>query len=496
MPIYYPSAVVEIALRFQEPVGQAGQQAVARSLDPTPQPSGQPMAEMRQDDPADPYSWRMVCQPLDARWEVNTAREADTCMVRLPFADLPFDPRSIRSAVLGLYLGTVTADDFAAGIGQRSEPAQGRRSYIRRTKENLRFLGHTDEWRLELGDNGDELTLEARDFTALLIDHPVPTDVLRSIRYGRPLDEVVAELVHSLPSCASMPVQSEDADDRPLEQQALRHVLGAGGKTRSGEAKGVQTTYWDLVTDLCLLSGVVPVIVRDMLWLRSPRSLYVDRPVEAATMVWGGNIKEMRLSRRFGRTKVQPIEVRCFDPVAKITAAAKYPDEQTAKAEATPSGRGGSVTYQVKVVHGVQAAQLPRIAEALYLELAHQQLEATISTEDMASFGGDNSDPDLLELQAGDPLNILVRDIANPNGRLPLFRPALAEEIRSSSPAELAERLRRRGMKPSVASQLALALRQASRLATFRVRSCSHKLHHEQGYSCTIETSSFAEVPA
>ena len=520
MSVYYPSAVVDVALRFQEPPGQPGQAAETGKPNPTlaPPAKGSPVAALTQTDPLDPYSLLVTFSPASVQWGSNPAREADTGSATIEFGDMPFDPRSIRSAVVSIYAGNVPADDFAAGVQGSNEPTQGRRSYVQRTRANLRFVGHVDTW--DYSSDGEQITMAARDFTGLLIDKQVPTTVLEAIQWGEPLPNVVAAVVHSFPATATMPVVwdatgPDGPQAPPMAQQMQRHVQGADGKTPTDKAQTSETTYWDLVTDLCVVAGVVPLIYLDKLYLLQPRTLFQSTADKAPTMVWGGNIERMSISRKFGRLKTQPVEVRCFYPGEKETAFARFPESDQAeadvqagqqikgakrastklKADGTPSGKGGSITYRVKDVShlGVTKDQLPKIAEGLYLELSHQQMEVTLDTADMASFGQDPTSADLLSLRAGDPVNVLVRDIRNPQGSLPLFNPVTLAAVQMMSPQELADDLVRRGIARTVAPALSRALKQSSRLSTFRTRKATHKLGTD-GYSCSVQCAAFAEI--
>ena len=56
---------------------------------------------------------------------------------------------------------------------------------------------------------------------------------------------------------------------------------------------------------------------------------------------------------------------------------------------------------------------LRAIAQNIYEMISRQEIQAQIETMDLASFGGGNEDPDLLDVKAGDALNLLV-DFKNP----------------------------------------------------------------------------------
>lgn len=496
MSVFYPATVVELHVRLEEP-GRSRVVETPPATNAAPLPPGG-LRELLSTSATDPYSISVALVPRSVRWSVNSVRVADTAEASISWRDLPIEPRSVRSAVLLVYACALAPEDFAAGVEPGGDGAGRRRSYCPTTRENLRFAGHVDQVRRTSGEQGDLLSLTARDFTALLIDRPVPTAVLRRINFSAPLLSVVAEIVHSLPATATMPIVAdpdllaEGIGLVPLTASSLRHALDAEGKTKIPAAiEAAQTTYWDLITDLCVLSGVVPVVELDTLRLRKPRTVFSGTVRKAPLLVWGGNLSRFDLSRSFGRTKEEPVEVRCFDPATKTTNVARYPKDD-ARPKSTPSGEGSSTTYHVRVVYDVPGDRLEALAEAIYRELSVQATEVELETREVSSWEVDAREADLLRLVAGDPVNVYAR--ATDGGALvPLFRQETISEFLESSPQEIAGELTRRGIRPSVAPALASALRQAEKLSVFRCQEANHDFG-EDGYKVTIKATTFATV--
>ena len=509
MPLYYPSAVVELALRLKEPFSPAELDKWLRSAAEHPaairakksaDTYAKRMSTVLDSDASDPYSVKFFVQPVSCEWTANSPREANTATVKVKFADLPIDPRSVMAVGVTLFAGTVAADDYRAGIEERESGGAGRRSFVKRERSTTRFMGTVDSFNSTFGDSGDSLSIECRDFTGMLIDTPVPTAVLKKLRVSQKLAGVVEDLLHSLPATANMPVMPDDDIDRTsLDKLVLREVLGGtrkGGEASKGaklaSTKGAGTTYWDLITDLCVKSGVIPMIDLDELRLVKPRTLYLSQARSAPRMIWGGNLKELRFSRSFGKTTIQGVKIVALS--GKEVKVGQYPKKLRPKATASKDGALDS--YKVYDVTGraMQASMLPKIAEAIYYESAMQGCEATFATDDMEAFGLDGTSVDLLVVQAGDAVNILIADLANPSGNLrPLFAPATAAEIEGKSTAQIADILSRRGVGSAVAPAIAAALANARRLSTFRVQDVSHSIG-ESGYSGSYTCMSFLEL--
>jgi len=156
-------------------------------------------------------------------------------------------------------------------------------------------------------------------------------------------------------------------------------------------------------------------------------------------MVWGHNIKSMKLSRKMGRNRPTGVEVRSYNPDASATLrvlSARFP--ATAK-EIHAAGQGGKLKGKKErkmtgggkgkvdiirtfVVPGVRSAgQLQDIAVSLYHQLTRAELSIELETDDLSSYMDadaslqsqslvkcENDDPDLMRLCAGSPVRVTV----------------------------------------------------------------------------------------
>ncbi len=150
-------------------------------------------------------------------------------------------------------------------------------------------------------------------------------------------------------------------------------------------------------------------------------------------MVYGRNIEELTFERKCTGIKARTVQVNGIDDDAKGRGAkqklirGEFPPKSIKKdkgdrakvSAVTPEGDVASTDVVRVLVHGIRSQeQANEMAKALFNEMMHQEISGHCQTKDMTSFGGDNGDPDLLRLEAGDPVQILV-DTAALNASAP-----------------------------------------------------------------------------
>lgn len=232
-------------------------------------------------------------------------------------------------------------------------------------------------------------------------------------------------------------------------------------------AKAEDATYWDVITDLCVSHGYVPFIDLDRLVIQEPRTFFKGLPEipgsqngqtyfpsdyrkrigddanKVRRMVYGINLESMRVRRKFARNKAPAVEVAARDPDAKDASkrliTVIWPPnakEEIRKRKLRAKGQGltkikgigGDVSHSTGVgpagdaslevkrfnVHGIID---PKVLEAharmIYESIGRGELGITFSTNDLASYSENpafdpNEDPDLLDIRAGDPIQLLV----------------------------------------------------------------------------------------
>jgi hypothetical protein len=449
---YYPSGVLQLLLRLDDGVTPLPPDAVA-ALQGALGSQVVPATDLQAFSPvADGYSVLGAILPSEVTHERNTPREADVVTIRVPFRDFPLPARIVRSIGVVWYAGTVSAANYAAGLRNSFANKDGKTgpllSVLTPSRQNLRFVGFADG--AEEDYDAGVITIRARDYTGVLLDERVKPDVLKSIEIDQALDLVILSLLRQFPggACRGLTVEfSPFVGENGAEQEFpnVAQVLGKPAKFRRGKAPslsatygGADVSYWDLLTDLCSLCGYLPTIEEDRLRVLPPRNLFtgqgtfrrtVTTPsgstevLTARRMVQGHNVDSVRFARKFGRQAIPAIEVRSVAPGLRQPIVSRFPpDSATPRTKANnvqPSGRGASERSELVLIRGVSSqAEVDRIARGLWQELARQEWTGSYMTKHLASVGGDNDNPDLLDLRAGDPLELVLQRAGASSGVL------------------------------------------------------------------------------
>lgn len=192
---------------------------------------------------SDPDVVKFWVIPKSVSVEKNNLSDADKCTIELDYRSLPFDPRAFRFAAVRVVIGSVSAEDYAAGIiggGSQLElssivPPETTRWFS--LTGNSRFVGFVDEWMVEFDDSGERVTLQCRDISAVLRDTEVPTsqgiDLDKGIRVG------IAELLSKFTSMKEVRVVYGNPVF-PLEVSKLVNALeGIDGPIPRGTVEAV-----------------------------------------------------------------------------------------------------------------------------------------------------------------------------------------------------------------------------------------------------------------
>lgn len=377
--------------------------------------------------------------PTDFGLGLNGIRTADTLKVTLKFVDLPIDPRVVRSCWVQFYLGTVSEDEFRAGMSggtHDSGSADGLPLSVigdvdARGRSTMRFSGWVDEWEVEWPDSEEPLVhLDCRDNTQILIDQDAPAKLVVDAK--APIDRGIATYLANFPQFEGFAVEYRPGGvDVPklgdaYGKTAFRPNLGP--VAAKGGGSGSKLSVWDYLTDVCGAIGHtvrledLAIIVqrpRELLKSDAPsrpddpftgRRLASGRQITDRQMIFGRNVQEMRFGRKFSKFAPQNIEVRSYHAGKKQILVARFPlkgDEIVGKV--LPGDAREEQKWFVYRVSGVSNEKTLRIiAQGIYESLGRSELSVHFRTKNLASFGGGNEDPDLLDMKAGDAVEILV----------------------------------------------------------------------------------------
>jgi hypothetical protein len=554
--VYYPVAAVTLYLRLDELAYDLPDAVKAAVLGgPTPAgfqylPDGRWAPVPSSTAPTGPggdalrQSVVFSTAPNGLRIKRNPKRQADECSFSIRWSDLPVDPRMIRSLGAAGYLGTVDPavwdDAVRAGI---SVSAAAARRATRTTPsllsaETLRFTGFCDEFSVDRGEGGEWVRASCRDHSRDLMDTPVPSAVYRAIDWSKPIAAVVWSLLQSYKGTAGLPLHCVGFDpfDKATAVPRGRAHTGGAAKLRPVRTRGIsEETYWDLLTDLTVKSGYV--LSADV-WqgagaaglnrptgrfvLETPRSIYqragaqrtvteypsgvsvteptfgarsrtyprTDTVMPAPVVVYGTDIESLSVKRRLGRIKVPGVRLVCVD--GKRTLQATYPEKARA-VNVSPGGLWAADEVKVYKVTGFTSEdQLRQAAQQAFEDLGRGETEVTFQTRDLASLGGDNSDPDMLDLRPGSPIEI--RAAASSRGETVGTSP----DITRMSEDQLRAHLSSRGCLADTAASVAAMIKRPALAGLLSpwwyVREVEHEFDADDGYSCKVTAVNYLEV--
>lgn len=269
---------------------------------------------------------------------------------------------------------------------------------------------------MDFSDDGRWVSIDGTDYTSLFIAKQWGSKLkaskkkgipkgLRNKRVpsGRPLDDVLREIIAEVESASVMTLVVEPYD--LYEELVVKKRMPIVGKSEGRCTKGGlpvkdKDTYWDVMYDLAVRYGFI-LFVRGLdIVLTRPKN-YVAGRTQVRKMAWGRNLTSLRMKRKIGKEQVPVIEVRSYDENRRQVLKAQYPD----KTSKQPVTGLGTIKDEVRVyhVHGIRdVKQLKQIAENAYNLLARSEQSVDIETRDLKDLEGE----DILNLATGDSISV------------------------------------------------------------------------------------------
>lgn len=461
--------------------------------------------------------------PREADWNQNGPRQADQCTLALRWVDCPIDPRVIRSAAVELFLGVATEDNFVLGVGglKRGNGIEGTGQSLSliddqrvtpdgRLVSNSRFKGFVDMWEVEWPDKGEPtIKLSCRDNTCLLINQMVSPKIVLDM--NKPIDQAVAQFLANYPQMAGLSVQYLPEGDTPpslkgvLQGTAYRPRLGP--HVSKGGGGGDSLNVWDYLTDVCgamglqiRLDGLTIIIQAVRAFTTSAivrrtddpfqgRVLKTGQKLDYRTFIYGRNISDMKVKRDYTKHAATNIEVRSYNTHTKQVLVVRFPELADRKVFALPGNAKPEQKWRVVKVPGIlDKTVLKRIAQSLYEDINRTEMHIEVKTKNLASFGGGNTDPDILDMKAGDTFELLVNRGEDEINTLNTIEKGLSSARLNS------EFLRKLGYSPEFADAYAKAYTDAGFLTQFRVRAMKVSWSNDEGVSFHIQGVNYVEV--
>lgn len=466
-------------------------------------------------------------KPISCEVQRNGLREANTATVVLALADFPFDPRAIRSCAVEVYIGTVsptefqlgvegtTHEDHNAGSGDPSSLSAVADTYLDPygvQRSNKRFSGWVDEDGVEFSDGEQPLVhLECVDNTKLLADQDAPPKLTLSATL--PIDEAVATYLANFPQCEGLEVELRPANaDKPTLKAALAKSSFKPDLGPSASGSGKQSVL-DYLSDCAMALGLMLWVEDAKVVLQRPRTLYATgavrpndpftgrrlpsgRVLERRTLVWGLNLESLAFTKRFGRTAGCAVECRSYSGRQKRTLVARHPGKGDRQASTTPGGATDE-KWKVHEVAGIDSEEALRaIAQAIYEASARHEMGVRFKTPALGSLGGGNEDPDLLDVETGDAIDVETTRGSYSEGD-DAVDPGQAGDIASGSGSENARAyIVSLGYSEKLADAYVKAVRASAFPTTFRVKSWVISYNEDGSIQVGGELINYVEVRA
>jgi hypothetical protein len=369
-------------------------------------------------------------EPVSVQIERNGLSTAGTATIEMDYIDMPFDPRVIRNAHVEILVGVVPADDYEAGIENNEKRDDGSLlSVVGRADDgNLqgatRFVGLVDSWSTRFSEERDVISLECRDMSAYLRDIPLHSGL--SIDLTLPIDEGIRDLLNRASAATrdTTVVWAGDGDPIvPADAMSSRRRGRRGRRQRRARRSNEDMSLWDHITDVVGSIGFIAIFRDYDVTIIEARTLFGSEGVQR--MIYGRNIEVLEFTRRMQGVKVPTIEVRSYDADLGRIRWARYPvrrGERTSGIfgrdnpprplranEVPPSGSNPEESIKViRVSQITDPETLSRIARNYFEQVGRQEIEGSIDTREVSSYDVNPEAVDLLNMQAGDSIEVLL----------------------------------------------------------------------------------------
>lgn len=349
-------------------------------------------------------------------WSVtfNNHRTPNEFSVTFHERDLPLHPDIVRSATVFIHLASV-----ARSVDQN--PGD---------ETDLLLIGTVDKVSENRGDDGQTVTLNGRDETALLLDTKWPRNL--KVPTDRSLDVLFRDILRTkvppksdlpagaeaFPAVASFPVVWDGAGvtvgrmTRGTLQGVLRNAAAPGAPSPSKKTRRdtpsafTEANLWDVLYTLAQHAGAVCEVRcldgESVIVLRPPETL-APRSDDEFVFLFGRNLEFLEVERELGCGATVPnVEVRCVIDGKFETAT--WPDPPVVT-DWGSDGKPREKRFLPFNVSGFRSReQLRDVAKLLWFQSARKESSFKFATKDLESF----NEKDLTKLRDGAPIRLEI----------------------------------------------------------------------------------------
>ena len=478
---------------------------------------------------------RVQCKSIQV--EINNYTEADTARVVIDYKSFPFDPRTIRALGITIHMANIkksVQDGKQVFIEPTApDPARGEIVRERFDRHNTIFQGFADQNNIDFDENTRDVTIEARDYTALFIDRRI---INRDPKTGKVTSQPIAankkvitllqELINTNPS-----TKGKIRLDIRTETTRLNAVDPSFNIAKTVKNLRRTDSYWDVMRTIADRAAVTIYMELDRLVVTSPRNIYDDRTQtlnaegrrlasQKVQMVYGINVKSLSFARNIGRQRNINITVYAVDPEGRAnnrnlivnipkdldkiknstqeirefvkrfgSKEARIPILQ---ADGTPSQMTEPAPpIPFKVPNVTSRSRLIQIGMQTYIAYNRQQLEGQLTTNDMEFATEEIPKPGQTKppargtttfrsIRIGTPIEVLMDQLD-------------LEKIKQhKNKADRVAYLKARGYPDNIASQFAQSLSDVKYL--FYTEGATITLDAEQGFSMQVRFVNFIDL--
>lgn len=254
------------------------------------------------------------CTPKSATVVRNSYHEPDTFSCDFDARVLPFDPESVASIAVRVYMWDSEGDET-------QNWAVGKYEMIR---------GLVDEPKFRIDDKGGQIvSLSGRDYTAALDQEWDPRVPVKAGGFLRDVVESIADEVAPKTSSARFNVVWAAKDDNGND---MPEVI-CGGSRRSTKKKGMWMkpgkTTWEVIYELVLSHGFIAFVSDSSIIITNPRTQTSGTLARAPRIVYGKNLLSLEASRKLAKEKVPRIIIVGWDAKARKRFEVVYPKNKS-----------------------------------------------------------------------------------------------------------------------------------------------------------------------
>jgi len=349
--------------------------------------------------------------PISARSvtvNINDYTQADTFSAEIDYKNFPFDPRTIRSCGVNIYM-----EDR-----EKLFKSDGSLDLLVPSSKNVIFQGFVDTDKITLDENKRSVSLEGRDFTSLLIDlqyfgNPVAME--------GPIGQVIQKLLLENKSTEKIIVENRTGE--PLINLSSLAMDFENTSNKKNIRKDM--SYWDLIQRIVNKSALIAYIELDKLVITKPQNLFSKK--DTKLFVFGGNLSRLEFERKLGRMKGFNLHIMSMDIKNKTVIEAKIPEEGEDEWIKSLGIRKAPVTVAKigadgKPLVGTDAEPAPYVmfkvadipskeqvikkGQEIFETMSRQQIEGSLTTRDMKIPGNNGTCFDATQFRTAIPIEI------------------------------------------------------------------------------------------